>query len=147
MEVHCEARVGAALLFIGTKRMLGRVTASQIASASIASFLPRSRQALTSFGGTSRTSWPSAITSRAQWYAGARASILIRRGARRAKNASRSIYCAEKLSRVDGHNHLPKLVLGLTFSDGIEVSQPTAAADRPTRHQNSEIARNDAATS
>lgn len=61
MEVHCEARVGAALLFIGTKRMLGRVTASQIASASFASFLPRLRQALTPLGGTNRTWWPSAI--------------------------------------------------------------------------------------
>lgn len=66
MEVHCEARVGAALLFIGTKRMLGRVTASQIASASVASFLPRLRQALTPLGGTSRTWWPSAINSRSQ---------------------------------------------------------------------------------
>lgn len=66
MEVHCEARGGAALLFIGTKRMLGRVTASQIASASFASFLPRLRQALTPLGGTSRTSWPSAVNWRTQ---------------------------------------------------------------------------------
>lgn len=63
MEVDCEARVGAALLFIGTKRMLGRITASQIASASFASFLPCLRQALTPLGGTSRTWWPSAINS------------------------------------------------------------------------------------
>lgn len=89
MEVHCEARVGAALLFI-TKRMLGRVTASQIASASFASFLSRLRQALTPLGGTSRTWWPSAINSRA--------SILIGHGARRAKPASRSICCAERLT-------------------------------------------------
>lgn len=47
MEVYCEARVGAALLFIGTNRMLGRVTASQIASASVVSFLPRLRKAFT----------------------------------------------------------------------------------------------------
>lgn len=58
-----------------------------------------------------------------------RASILIRRGARRAKPASKSIDCAEKLKRRrDGHNHLSKVVLGLTFSDAIEISQPTAAA-------------------
>lgn len=30
--------------------------------------------------------------------------------------------------RLDGHNPLSKLVLGLTISDGIEVSQPTGAA-------------------
>jgi hypothetical protein len=50
--------------------MLGRVTTSQIASVSAASFLPRLRQALTSLGGTSRTWWSSAINSRAKWYAG-----------------------------------------------------------------------------
>lgn len=66
MEVYCEARVGAALLFIGTKRMLGRVTASQIASASFASFLPRLRQALAPLGGTSRTWWLSATNWRTQ---------------------------------------------------------------------------------
>lgn len=50
--------------------------------------------------------------------------------------------------RLGGHNHLPKLVLGLTFSDGIEFSQRTAASpDRPSRHQNSAMARDDAATS
>lgn len=68
MDVHCGQGVGAALLFSGTKRMLGRVTASQIASASVASFLPRLRQALTPLGRTSRTSWPSAINSRTQWW-------------------------------------------------------------------------------
>lgn len=65
MEVHCETRAGAALVLIGTKRMLGRVNALQITSASVASFLPRLRQTLTSLGGTSRTWWPSAINSRA----------------------------------------------------------------------------------
>lgn len=75
VDVHSGQGVGAALLFTGTKRMLGRVTGSQIAAASVASFLPRLRQALTSLGGTSRTWWPSAINSRA--------SILIRHGARR----------------------------------------------------------------
>lgn len=90
MEVrHCEERGGAALLFTRTKQMLGRVTGSQIASASFASFLSRLRQALTPLGGTSRTWWPSAIN----W----RASILIGQGARRAKHASRSICCAERL--------------------------------------------------
>jgi hypothetical protein len=27
--------------------------------------------------------------------------------------------------RLDGHNQLPKLVLGVTFNDGIEVITPT----------------------
>lgn len=51
MDVHCGRGVGAALLFTGTERMLGLVTASQIASASFASFLPRLRQALTPLAG------------------------------------------------------------------------------------------------
>lgn len=97
MEVQCEARVGAALLFIGTNRMLGRVTASQSASASVGSFLPCLRQALTPLGGTNRISWPSA-SIRAPNGAQLRASILIRHGARWAKHASKSIYCAEKLT-------------------------------------------------
>lgn len=71
MEVHCEERV----------------TASQIASASVASFLPRLGQALTPLGGTSRTSWPSAINGVPNCPQ-SRASILIRHGARRAKYAS-----------------------------------------------------------
>lgn len=66
VDVHCGHGVGAALLFIGAKRMLGRLTAWQIAFASFASFLPRLRQALTPLGATSRTSWPSAINSRTQ---------------------------------------------------------------------------------
>lgn len=125
VDVHCGQGVGAALLFTRTKRMLGRVTASQSASTSFVSFLPRLRQALTPLGGISRTSWPNASIG-APNCAQSRASILIRRGARRAKPASKSIDCAEKLSRVDGHNHLPKLILGLTFRDGIEVGRPNS---------------------
>jgi hypothetical protein len=33
--------------------------------------------------------------------------------------------------RLDGHNQLPKLVLGVTFNDGIEVIAKTA---RPSAH-------------
>jgi hypothetical protein len=41
--------------------------------------------------------------------------------------------------RLDGHNQLPKLVLGVTFNNGIEVTakpadrQPATAAARPAR--------------
>jgi len=46
--------------------------------------------------------------------------------------------------RLDGHNQLPKLVLGVTFADGIEVTQSRLTVspqppppDRPGRHQDS----------
>jgi len=50
----------------GTKRMVGRVTASQIASASLASVFPRFTYGFTYAGGISRTSCPSLRISRAQ---------------------------------------------------------------------------------
>src|SRR5215813_1714149 len=50
----------------GTKRIVGRPTASQIASASAASCLLRLMYAFTYCAGISRTSWPSARNSRAQ---------------------------------------------------------------------------------
>lgn len=50
----------------GTKRMVGRVTASAIAAASAASFFWRRTYAFAHAGGTSNTSWPSRINSRAQ---------------------------------------------------------------------------------
>ena len=39
--------------------------------------------------------------------------------------------------RLDGHNQLPKVILGVKFSDGIEVvrSQAQAAPPDPYRHQ------------
>ncbi len=49
-----------------TNRMVGRRTASQIASASAASFLLRLTYAFTSFAGIRRTWWPSFASSRAQ---------------------------------------------------------------------------------
>src|SRR4029077_9673751 len=60
---------------IRTKRMVGRRTASQIASASAASFLLRLTQPFTSFAGIRRTSWPSFVNSRAQWCDVAQASM------------------------------------------------------------------------
>ena len=50
----------------GTKRIVGRTTASQIASASAASCLLHLMYALTYCAGINRTSWPSARNSRAQ---------------------------------------------------------------------------------
>jgi putative transposase len=41
--------------------------------------------------------------------------------------------------RLDGHNRLPKLILGVKFADGLEVAvkpdrrRPTTAAARPVR--------------
>ncbi|SUJ13143.1 Uncharacterised protein [Sphingomonas paucimobilis] len=49
-----------------TKRIVGRVTASQIASASAASFLPRLTYGFTYCAGISFTSCPSKTSSRAQ---------------------------------------------------------------------------------
>jgi hypothetical protein len=45
--------------------------------------------------------------------------------------------------RLDGHNQLPKLIIGVKFTDGIEVvrSKPQAAALDPFRHQNLAIPR------
>jgi hypothetical protein len=58
-------RCGHALvLFVGTKRIVGRETASQIASASAPSFLLRLMYAFKYCAGISRTSWPSAPNSR-----------------------------------------------------------------------------------
>ncbi len=63
------SRVCWSIDFGGTKRMEGRCTASQIAAASAASFLPRTplmRYGVTNFGAISRTVWPAAENSRAQ---------------------------------------------------------------------------------
>ena len=44
--------------------------------------------------------------------------------------------------RLDGHNQLPKVILGVKFTDGIEVvrSQAQPLPPDPFRHQNSAIA-------
>jgi hypothetical protein len=62
---------------MGTKRMLGREAASQIGAASAASFCHARRRAdtgATNFGTISRTVWPWAWNSRAQWCAPEQAS-------------------------------------------------------------------------
>lgn len=53
-------------LFTGTKRIVGRVTASQISSASDASFFCRFTYGLTYEAGISQTSCPRLIRTRAQ---------------------------------------------------------------------------------
>ena len=61
-RARCSARAACwSGDLIGTKRMVGRVTASQIASASPASVLPRFTYGLTYAGDISRTSWPSSL--------------------------------------------------------------------------------------
>ena len=49
---------------------------------------------------------------------------------------------AKSARRLDGHNQLPKIILGVRFTDGIEVVRPQAQAlpPDPFRHQNSAIA-------
>jgi hypothetical protein len=44
--------------------------------------------------------------------------------------------------RLDGHNHLPKVILGVKFTEGIEAltSQAQATAADSARHQNLAIA-------
>jgi len=78
-------------LLTGTKRMFGRVTASQIAAASAASFLPRlpdRRYGATNFGAIRRTVWPCLANSRAQWCAPEHASMPIRQGGSDATSGS-----------------------------------------------------------
>ncbi len=53
-------------VFTGTKRIPGRPAASQIASASLRSFFARFTKGFTYCGGMRRTSWPRAVSSRAQ---------------------------------------------------------------------------------
>ena len=66
-RVRCSISTACcSAVLIGTKRMLGRVTALQIASALAASVLPRLTYGFTYEAGISRTSWPSALISRAQ---------------------------------------------------------------------------------
>ena len=67
--------------------MFGRPAASQIASASAASFLFRFTYALTYLGGIRRTSWPSVTSSRAQWCAVGQASIATVQGGSPEKKA------------------------------------------------------------
>jgi len=73
-------------LFISTNRIVGRVTASQIAAASAASFFPRLTYAFTYDGGMSFTVWPSALSLRAQWCAEEQASMPTRHRANSLKN-------------------------------------------------------------
>jgi hypothetical protein len=54
------------------------------------------------------------------------------------------VEAAEKSWRhLDDHNQLPKIILGVKFTAGIEVVRPQAqaAAPDPFRHQHSAIAR------
>ena len=63
--------------------MLGRVTASQMAAASAASFLPRLpliRYGATNLGAINLTVWPKRLNSLAQWWAPEQASMPIRQG-------------------------------------------------------------------
>lgn len=55
-------------VLMATKRMVGREAASQIAAASLASFLPWSRYGLTRWAAMIRASRPRAMSLRAQWW-------------------------------------------------------------------------------
>src|SRR5271166_5945204 len=69
------------VVFTGTKRIVGRLIASQSASASAASFLPRLTYGLTSCGAISFTVCPNDCSSRAKWWLAPQASIAITVGA------------------------------------------------------------------
>src|SRR5712691_12365248 len=71
-------------LLIGTNLMLGRVTALQIASASLPSFLPLFLYGATSTGAISRTVCPSSWNRRAHSCAPEHASMPIRHGGKAA---------------------------------------------------------------
>src|SRR5229473_3353800 len=74
-------------VFTGTNRIVGRLIASQIASASAASFLFRFTYGLTYCGGKRTTSCPSFCNSRAQWCAAPQASSPTLVGSSFAKNS------------------------------------------------------------
>src|SRR4051795_4740385 len=70
------------------KCMVGRDAASQIASASLRSFLPRLTNGLTYCGGISRTVWPNLCRNRPQWWELPQASSTTSVGDSLAKNVS-----------------------------------------------------------
>ena len=83
----------------GTKRMLGRDAASQIAAASVASFLPllpSMRYGVTKFAAISRASSPSARSLRAQWCALEHASIATRQPARQLRAPGEELIALER---------------------------------------------------
>lgn len=69
-------------VLIATNRIVGRLTASQMATGSIASDLPRFTYDDTYICGINRTSWPNLVNSRAQCCALLQVSVPIRQGSR-----------------------------------------------------------------
>ena len=89
----CRARCSVStdccsMFLIGTNRMLGQLTASQIASASAASCLLPFTYGLTNCGAIRRTAWPWACSRRAQKCAPPHASMPIRHGGILLKNTT-----------------------------------------------------------
>ena len=82
MAVAC-----ACASFTGTKRMLGQLAASLIASASARSFLPRLTKGFACCGAISLTVCPSLASSRPQWWDPPQASSVIVSGASLANQA------------------------------------------------------------
>jgi hypothetical protein len=99
--------------------MFGRPTASQIASASFASFLPRLRYGITNCAAISFTVCPSFVSSRLQWCELPHASIPIRHGGNCAKNSS-------TLARA---RHLDKPAT----SNALVVTESVEHLERPAR--------------
>src|ERR1700678_3992110 len=79
------ARACCSSVLTATKRMVGRLAASAIASASAASFFWRLTNGLTYAGGIKRTSCPASRIARPQWWALPQASMATMQRGRSAK--------------------------------------------------------------
>ena len=117
--------------------MFGRLTASQIASASLPSFLPLLRYGVTNFGAINFTVWPAVANRRAHSWAPEQASMPIRHGGSRTTSSasllresvrrtvttpSASTPCTEKVFFAKSIPSVETAVMGLPLSEG-SVSQ------------------------
>jgi hypothetical protein len=105
---------------MGTKRRVGRVTASQIASASRVSFFGDLTYALTNGGAISRTSWPCSRKHRAQSWALPHASIPMRSGGNGAIKCRNSLRASLFRSTTCPVSSMPT-----TCNTGFAMSRPS----------------------
>jgi hypothetical protein len=110
-------------VFTATNRIVGRVTASQIGSASDASVFPRFTYGFTYAGGISRSSWPRPMSSRAQYWADAHASMPTRQGDSPEKNFTTSARRSRRRTST-----LPAASIAWTWNTFFARSYPTVTA-------------------